>query len=529
MPIDRFPEQEIAETAATLRTMHAGGTHPDPNFLDRLEHSLFATSGLQFDPRHARIEELARGGRIGSQPIHRFSWNGLATFALIACILLAFVGLARPDRWGDQAETGAIQQNATAELGSLPTGMKWVAPPPAGDDLELGGMAIANGVVYRLVSTSLFKGVQAYRATDGMQLWEVAADWLPAIAADENGVYLGVAAGDLPHQVIRLDPIGGRQNWMVPLTGDALHIVTQNDPESVHARSQGRQSDLVFIQDTANIITAVSASDLSSSWSTSISDTAYDDLTTDPPVVVENTIVAQASDGSFVALSRDTGDIQWHQDVHDGRHFAAIDGIVAIVYDKDPYDAGGTDSALQGLDLLTGEQRWSWGVWGGISLLTAGFTGSTPFFVIWNDNPNHDAKHPQLAGTFRPANPAMNADLLTIGNVLVGVDPQSGKPGWNTETLNEDITSIFTRVPNSGQIVVTNELGYTAVVNAIFDDQTPMELTVVMFKGFTDPVQFDPSVPMAGPPLADRSGVFIQFADGQLMSLDDLHQLSVRG
>jgi hypothetical protein len=72
-----------------------------------------------------------------------------------------------------------------------PAGLLWQLPLLEGDALDYGGMAVHNGVIYRLVAASTFVGVEAVDSATGGVLWKRNADWdgFGGISADDNGVY----------------------------------------------------------------------------------------------------------------------------------------------------------------------------------------------------------------------------------------------------------------------------------------------------------------------------------------------------
>ena len=239
----------------------------------------------------------------------------LLEIAAVAALLIGFAAFAYTSRFGsggsDQpttvpaamqdeatpAET-ALQSEATPEaaMEALPAsrpGILWELPLPEGESVDFGGMALHDGMIYRLLATPSFVGVEAVDAETGGVQWKTSHDWSGfGIAADDAGVYL--ISGQA---VVAVDPANGDSLWSVETDTIPMTLTVADD--------------VVYVWDGVATMTALDTATGASLWSGTASVGTSDSAATHAPVVGSSTVVAVAGSGSVIGFDLNTGTEAW--------------------------------------------------------------------------------------------------------------------------------------------------------------------------------------------------------------------------
>jgi len=171
-------------------------------------------------------------------------------------------------------------------------------------------MAAANDMVYRLIATQKFVGVEAFDSVQGVILFRQSTNWSAGgIAADESGVYF-LSGPDASGQskLIALDPTEGSTKWTAELEDTALAFSLVDGT--------------VYLWDNADTMQAFDAATGTLKWHSDSLKPAEADpnavqafMFDAAPVVVANEVVMISTSGSLVALDAESGELRW---THDG-------------------------------------------------------------------------------------------------------------------------------------------------------------------------------------------------------------------
>jgi len=195
-----FPQDDGAETR--LRRL-VFGTAPEPAVAAALARPLPM-------PRPEPIRP--------SWSIRTYSRLAAAALAvvLVGALVAALSGGIVGNRGGNEGPTAipaaVAQIDATPVALASPAvannGIVW-SLPFEGANVEIGASALADGILYRLIRSDQFTGVQAVDTTTGTEQWRSEQAWTGnGMGADQTGVYVLTEDG-----VRALDASTGEQTW----------------------------------------------------------------------------------------------------------------------------------------------------------------------------------------------------------------------------------------------------------------------------------------------------------------------------
>ena len=128
-----------------------------------------------------------------------------------------------------------------------PNGLLWQLPLPEGERIDSGAMAVSDGVIYRLLVTSGFAGVEAVDSASGRVLWEEKHSWSGSdFLVDDDLVYFQRGpSGEGVSTVVALDADSGQEAWSLDLDGFMMGMAVQNG--------------ILFVEDNRNSLKAIQA------------------------------------------------------------------------------------------------------------------------------------------------------------------------------------------------------------------------------------------------------------------------------
>ncbi len=199
----------------------------------RLRQLIFGSPGAAGNPGGAPEPALASGPARPmpiSRPepirptwsIRKYSQLAAAALAvmLVGALVAALAGGIFDNRGGNEGPTAipaaVAQVDATPAALGTPTAANdsvlWTLPFE-GTNVEIGGTALANGTLYRLIRSDQFTGVQAVDTATGTEKWRSAQQWSGnSIAAGADSVAFLTDNG-----VTALDPASGEFGWTTEL------------------------------------------------------------------------------------------------------------------------------------------------------------------------------------------------------------------------------------------------------------------------------------------------------------------------
>jgi outer membrane protein assembly factor BamB len=448
----------------------------------------------------------------------------------VAVIALAFVGAAVwniAHRDTNDPTRIIAAGSATSDAGIVEFGVQWRLDGTAGETPELGGIVLANNALYRLITTSEFSGVEAINTSNGHTLWQTPLTWTAAIAADDHGIYVGVQNGDGSHDLVGLDPANGAIRWKVGLTAAARFVLAS--PGSVQQLSDESfdQESVIFVQDDLDRIVAVDPVIGTGLWNASLgTGRAGDTDNRHQMVASRNFLLAQSGDGTVHALYRRNGMEFWSDAAYeaDDPAFVASEGIVLLVANTNDYINDPIKSRIIAIDLYNNKLLWSFDSEDALSSpLVTMFNSERYLVVTLRDTvivPTGPDTLGFATGVATPVTGKADAVLLfavSRGDIASGVS-----------FVDAEISATQTRLASGGPLVITTADGRVALFMPRPDGEYIQQPTYVMTgSGFS--MQFRPDIGQVGPILSDRSGVFMQFVDGSIISLDDSGILSISG
>jgi outer membrane protein assembly factor BamB len=257
--------------------------------------------------------------------IGKYSQLAAAALAvvLVGALVAALAGGIFDNRGGNEGLTAipaaVAQVDATPAAIGTPTAANdsilWTLPSE-GTNVEIGGTAVADGTLYRLIRSDEFTGVQAVDTATGTEKWRSAQEVSgTGLGADANGVYLPIVSG-----VVALDPATGEQRWSA---------VTQSQPWSL-AVGNGR----AYVWDGQSTLAANELIDGSVAWQgiADVDTASSSVLASQPPAVTVNGIAAVSGTGVIALFDTDgnfTG-TAGHLQPESVELAATADGSIAI-------------------------------------------------------------------------------------------------------------------------------------------------------------------------------------------------------
>lgn len=359
----------LAATARHLNDLSAQQRQtPDEQFVRRLERELMPSRDLSLASHRwgaMTAPEHSYGKRLPVRSRRRVQLTFLSA-ALSTALLLAVVGVTafvvlRGGTQDDSHPTMAAvvplaTPEPTAEMSELPEGFDWQRLPPAFESATFGGLAVANGTVYRLITydafigSESFEGVAALNAGDGTEAWRLPTSWVRAtILADESGVYF-VAQ---PDSLVSVDPRTGAILWDAafsrPVVGTAL------------------RDGVVYVWDESNTMTAIDVANGEAIWQTPTDNqgeqqSAADGLAAPEvrPTIGETVVAMISADGTLYVFDRASGEVAWEQAGFDQLYsrLTITDDVLFVLTDPDPRSGESPSLDGIGIDLDDGAVKW---------------------------------------------------------------------------------------------------------------------------------------------------------------------------
>lgn len=102
----------------------------------------------------------------------------------------------------------------------------WILPGTVGDHVELGGLLAGDDLVFRLIASSSFVGVQAVDAKTGAIAWQQPHQWTGFLFAhDDDTLYFD--GGN--NRLVAMDANTGAEQWRAQVTGNPIAITEEDD------------------------------------------------------------------------------------------------------------------------------------------------------------------------------------------------------------------------------------------------------------------------------------------------------------
>jgi outer membrane protein assembly factor BamB len=419
-------------------------------------------------------------------------------------------------------------------------GTLWSIPGPDGDIVDFGGLLVEDGIVYRLLATSSFVGVQAVDGETGAVLWQQAHQWagnLFAIADDT----LYFDGSDT--QLIAMDATTGAEKWSALVDGNPIAIAEDDDS--------------IYVLLDTDFVAALDASTGEQRWSAqgTVPQNPAGGSASIPAIgkiAVDNGVVAAISTyGVLSGFDASTGKELWS---HEGFDAATV----SIATEDDRFivtDGAGPEAAVGfGVGDVTesepamgtpGEEGESvpasvntGGAAGGTSLNTGAAGPGTGCGVVFGTASG-------AAGAPSGTPEAGVTTSATTGTTfrVQGIDPKTGEIVWAQQTapgkvagamqggdpsgLPEEVCSVDVEsgVMTSGTVggnpgTAGVEEGHDAVgsvSSGVFipaqaaDDDMPVSVSAGAIAGFDQP-----AIAVA----TDDDGIYLQLQDGTLVKID---------
>lgn len=184
--------------------------------------------------------------------------------------------------------------------GNIP-GTIWTLALPDGESVDFGGMLVEDDVVYRLLATPSFVGIQAVDGETGTVKWQQAHRWAGNLfAIEDDTLYLDGGSNTLT----AVDTETGQERWRATVAGNPIAL--------------DEEDDRIFVLLDSDMVTALNEETGEELW------------------VAQGTVPQNPTGGStsIPAIGK----------------IAVADGVVAAV---------STYGVLSGFDANTGEELWS--------------------------------------------------------------------------------------------------------------------------------------------------------------------------
>jgi outer membrane protein assembly factor BamB len=106
------------------------------------------------------------------------------------------------------------------------SGTLWTLPGADGDIVDFGGLLVDDGIVYRLLATTDFVGIQAVDGNDGTVKWQQAHHWTGDLfALEDNTLYFD--GGN--NRIVAVDAETGAEQWRAQVEGNPIAIAEEDD------------------------------------------------------------------------------------------------------------------------------------------------------------------------------------------------------------------------------------------------------------------------------------------------------------
>jgi outer membrane protein assembly factor BamB len=519
---------------------------PDARFAADLKSQLM--SGLSVSGRNRSWEEEHQPVDITFRPSpvvlphvqrRRFKPIVLLEIAAVAALLIGIAaaiasGMFSSDPDGQPTNPAAALQDdsaATPEPGmepivvppagtmeptlAPPAGILWQVSLPEGESLDFGGMTVHNGMIYRLLATPSFVGIEAVDSATGGVLWKTTQSWSGfGIAADDDRVYFLSGPDENGNSAVNaVSAATGEDLWQREVT-EFLTGLTLAD-------------GTLYAIDDADTVLAIDPADGAIQWGSFIDPMGPTERATSDRTLAylelaigESVLVGLSSTGVLTAIDRESGEEVWHMDGFDALNTRLqIAGDVLVVFTQQPgaLDTGtplavttgatpeaesvpnaevsATASAWRQMGVsLVGESNgstlWEQDIVGPVVQTSA--IGDTVAYIVLQDETGD-------AGTA----------VTPPQSVLYGLAASSGEVVWSTSSGNTTFTRLGRWIPTEGW----QELFIVAA-----DDGS---LTVVdpHQQGRIKGVEIDLEQTVISEPQGDQNGLYLTLLDGTLVSL----------
>lgn len=105
-------------------------------------------------------------------------------------------------------------------------GATWVLPGATGQTVAFGGIAADDDVVYRLLTTPDFSGVQAVDAKTGAVIWQQAHQWTGSLFAEQDGLLFFDGGGQ---NLVAVNAKTGAETWRAQVDGNPIALEENDD------------------------------------------------------------------------------------------------------------------------------------------------------------------------------------------------------------------------------------------------------------------------------------------------------------
>jgi outer membrane protein assembly factor BamB len=374
----------------------------------------------------------------------------------------------------------------------LPEGVDWQLQMPEGESLDFGGMAYANGTVYRLLATTRFVGVEAVDAANGTVEWQIAKEWSgKGIVADDTGVYFV----SRPTQLVAIDPATGADRWAADFAAPVV--------------SSALDDGVLYVWDVSNTLTALDATTGEETWQTAVPSSADTTMPEAIPAVGEDVVVMVDAGGTVHAFDRASGEVAWSVPGFDGAHTRLTIELdrLFVLSGGEPSGDGAPNLTGTGIDLATGDVMWEIGVTG--TLLQPVGSEDTFFYVIG------DSITPAAGSTSTPyadyseccaywAGSPDSEEPAYGGSHVFGIDTETGEEIWSRSTKAGGFVALVTTFPGSGALFAVTSDGHVIQLQRETGGILP------------DPIQVGGTVHSVISGGATEAGYFVTLLDGTL-------------
>jgi outer membrane protein assembly factor BamB len=337
---------------------------------------------------------------------------------------------------------------------------------------------VANGVVVRAIRSDVFTGLQGIDAETGQQLWQQELTWNAELATDGNLVYVPLTLGE---GIVAIDPHSGETVWTSVLVG------------SIGAPAI--RDGVLYVWSSGEMVFALDAHSGDKLWQaymapSSTSTFRWDSYSYRQPAVGNDVVVSMSSSGMLNAFDRATGEEVWSRDGFNAantRYVAAGDTL--IVLNGSPSTATPTTDAapfvLEGIDLATGETKWSANV---------------------------------RANLFQRLVVVTNPKTGEATVSLIAQEVQTGDQAATPVAIPASNTGIvFTLDAATGEIV-TQSHGTNFAAIASTDDGTGLLLWPLYSRSTNQPIDLGQSID--GVPVKAGETIYVTLTDGTLVAID---------
>lgn len=502
---------------------------PDDRFLRDLETRLMPSAHSLAPQRpslRVLLDQILVRFRVEHQQHRQASRlaSVMSVLLLIAVIgATGYVALSGgdPDNPAPTAANGglATEERETAGAQASPpvlTDADWTYAPD-GNVLRTGSMAFANGILFRLIETDAFTGIESLDGLKGTRGWTRDTSWESrGLAATANGLFFVSA----PNTLKSVSADDGTDRWAIELPGAIVGFTPGGDT--------------LYVWDETATMTAIRTSDGSTIWQKATGDPGGAQNAANPanqpeiaPVVGwedEAQIVAMVSaNGNLNLFSKETGDIIGSLtgfDPVNTRISILLERTLFVLSQRVPGDAS---SGLRGYGINLDMNRIDWeiDIDGGLTQPSVYGSDGGMVYVIGDDarSPGPDLFNaPTPRVDYDSGRNPWTADVPmqqdsgegTGGMRVYGINASTGDIVWITTSKAGPFVMLNRGCHNSCGLEAVTKVGVVVDINR--------------GAGGVDGVPFDLTAPVLeiinGGSAPDRSsyGDFVTLADGSIVA-----------